>query len=127
MNKSPNQERTAYPGYPEPELLARLLEQCAAFPDSSWIQGAEAQDAAGQPVYPFHETAVKFCAVGRLNRVCSQQRALDPVRRALSRALLTALPPGTPDLAQWNDQPGRQPEEVRALFRQTAAQIRGAA
>ena len=124
MNAQTVKDPLSLETYPTPELLARLLEQAAAFPHNTWIQGSEAQDAAGQAVYPFQESAIKFCAIGRLNRVCHQQRAPDPVRTALARALLTALPPGAGDLQLWNDQPERTPQEVRELFQQAAARIR---
>ena len=124
MNAKAVKDPLSLETYPEPELLARLLEQAAAFPHDTWIQGSEARDAAGRECYPFQEEAVSFCAIGRLNKVCHQQRAPDPVRTALARALLTVLPPGAGDLQLWNDQPGRTPQEVRELFQKAATRIR---
>ena len=119
---------TAISQTPNPEYIAQLLEQAADFPDEAWIQGAEARDAAGQECYPFQDKAVKFCALGRLNRVCSRQQSTDPIRATISRVLRELLPPSAEDnLARWNDRPERAAAEVRALFRQAAAQVRAAA
>ena len=124
MNAKAVKDPLSLTTYPEPELLARLLEQAAAFPHDTWIQGSEARDANGRECYPFQEEAVSFCAIGRLNRICHQQRAGDSIRTALARALLTALPPGAGDLQLWNNQQERTPQEVRELFQQAAARVR---
>ena len=120
-------EKGTAPAAASPEQIISLLEQAAAFPHDTWIQRVEARDAAGRECYPFQQKAVKFCALGRLNRVCQRAQAVDPIRAALSRAISAVLPAAAGNnLARWNDHPDRTPQEVQELFQQAAARLRAA-
>ena len=101
---------------------AEILEQAAQFQDDEWLQGGYAQNAAGEKVDYADPTAVRRCAAGHMLRAGAAAHQLSSGRlyAAVNRELL----PGGPDLTAWNDQPGRQPEQVRQLFRKAARRLR---
>ena len=103
---------------------AALLEQAAAFPHASWIQGIEARNAAGEEVYSFAQDAAGFCAAGRLYEVCRQAQVPWDTRLSMFIAVLEQIPEAQGNLAEWNDAPGRTAAEVEQLFHQAAAQLR---
>ena len=100
--------------------IAALLEQAAEFPDESWTQGAYARDEQNNPVHWDHPSAVRFCAAGRLFKVTEKLSDSPDLYYAVAHKL-----PGYPlNLGGWNDHPRRTPEQVRQLFRKTAARLR---
>ena len=101
---------------------ADLLDRAAGFADQEWTQNCYARDAAGEKVDYLDPAAIQLCAAGHMLRTshADGQREYGRLYAAVNRALL----PGGPDLTAWNDAPGREPEEVRQLFRKAAARLR---
>lgn len=92
-------------------LAARaLIEQ-------GWCQIAGAKDASGKRVDPNHESAVEFCSVGALARVCGPggDRYFAAVR-----ALADVVEGNR--VITFNDTPGRWKDEVVAAFSTAIAQ-----
>ena len=104
---------------------ADLLELAAQFHDKRWTQGAISRNAKDEEVHMRDATQAKWCASGHLHKIVLQ-RGLH--NSGLDFALLLAverqLPPEYQTLPEWNDAPGREPEEVRELFRKAAARLR---
>ena len=98
---------------------AELLRQAAAFADPEWGQGGNAVDAQGRPADPGSPEAVRRCAQGLLLREIRRRPQLHYGN--LFPAVQANLPPPADHLPEWNDQPGRKPAEVRALFQRAAA------
>ena len=116
-HKSPTQHPRRMP---MPLETAELLEKAAAFTDPEWTQGCYALDAAGNPIYWESPAAVQFCAAGLV------KRAVKANKGGCALPLLAALidPEGrNVDLTRWNDAPGRTPQEVRDMFKRSAAQV----
>ena len=106
--------------------IAALLEKAAEFPDEDWTQGCYAQDSQGDPVPWEAPEAVKHCAAGMLFKTAADHRPEDnpygtgaPLYYEVNESLL-----GQGTLHTWNDHPDRKPEQVRRLFRKTAARLR---
>lgn len=115
---------------PELYRYAQRLEAAGDFRDDQWTQKALARNAAGQgtaisqdPVNPAKPgPAVRYCAMGHLYRICTtpqEETDIPALTALLSNQLLdNGADASVPD---WNDAPGRTPQEVRDLFQQTAA------
>ena len=103
-----------------PTALAAILEQAAAFPAAAWHQGGFAVDAQGSRVAATNPQAVKLCLLGQ----ATQAAAAGGLEQTyhIWEALRETL--GGKSLADWNDEPGRTPAEVKELFAQTAARLR---
>ena len=100
---------------------AAALAAAAQFPDEGWCQQVSARDKHGQSVDPVHGSAVRRCALGHLDLAVHRTG-----RRELKSAAFDALdarmpPPLT--IAEWNDQPGRHPTQVRRVMRQAARDL----
>ena len=107
---------------------AQLLEKAAQFQDCQWTQGAYARGVDEAEVDHRSPAAHCFCAMGHLLRAAHQARLGQGGGFQLYDLVAQELPAGygRSDLARWNDEPGRQPEEVRQLMRQAAARLRAA-
>ena len=101
---------------------AVLLEKAGDFADAEWTQNARFRDIHDRPT-KLSEThpdcrPVRYCAIGLLDRVCQEQpEAIIFQPMALSQ--LSCLVGGA--IPDWNDLKGREPKEVRELFRQGSA------
>ena len=100
---------------------AALLRAAAEFDDAEWGQGINAADRHARPVDPGAPTAVQFCAQGLILREIRRRPELYYSR--IFPALTAGLPAECRHLPGWNDAPGRTPQEVRELFRTTAARL----
>lgn len=103
----------------DPTYIARLLDQAAQFADSQWTQGCYARNAQGAAVHWDDPGAVQFCASGRLFKTTQNLKSSPDLYHAVAES----LPGYRGNLGGWNDVPGRTPEQVRQLFRQTAAAL----
>ena len=92
--------------------LGRRLEQAAAFQDQEWCQEYQAVDDHGQATLAQAPGAARYCAIGLALRA-----ARDEIQGLAMVLTLRAALPEEPSLPDWNDDPARQPEEVRELFR----------
>ena len=111
----------ALPAAWPPTALAAILEQAAQFPDTTWHQGGFAVDAQGSRVAATNPQAVKLCVPGQATQAAAAAGAIEQTYQ-LWAALRETL--GGQSLADWNDEPGRTPAEVRELFTRTAARLR---
>lgn len=100
----------------QPAHIADLLEQAARFADRQWTQNCYARNALGNAIPWQDRAAVQFCAAGRLFKTAPKVDLYGPVAEH--------IPGCAANLNKWNDAPGRTPEQVRRLFRQTAAALR---
>ena len=57
------------------EVLAAARELISD--KNRWCQGSEAEDAAGRWILPSHLNAVRWCALGAVEKVSDISRALD--------------------------------------------------
>ena len=115
----------------------QVLERAMAFSDDQWCQEHSARDAAGNPTHIHDPAATRRCALGRLDWAISAENAPPEFQMTLRRRLgleLEARQPGAAGpaqhfldpgrIAEWNDQKGRAPAEVRELFQQALATLR---
>ena len=114
-----------------PSLLrknAALLEKASQFQDHQWTQGVYARGVNGQEVDHRSPEAHCLCAMGHLMRAAHNARLGQGGGFQLYDLVAQELPGENhiSELARWNDEPGRQPEEVRRLMRQAAARLRAA-
>jgi hypothetical protein len=93
------------------ERTVRLLQESKARVERGWTQVVMARDAAGGLVAAWSEHAVCWCALGAL-RAGSLDSSV--AEMFLSRALPAEAM--RENVAAWQDEPGRQKEEVVALF-----------
>lgn len=106
----------------EKNAAAALLRTAARFEDQQWCQNATAVDQFGENADPVAETAVQRCILGHLERACHQ--AGQELLQGVAFQALQGEVPFPQSIAEWNDAPGRQPEEVRQLLRQAARALR---
>ena len=106
--------------YQDPTYIADLLDQAARFADDQWTQGCYARNAQDEAVHWNDPDAVQHCAAGRLFKVTQDLRSSPDLYHEVAKN----LPGYRGNLGGWNDVPGRTPEQVRRLFRQTAAALR---
>ena len=97
---------------------ADLLRAAAKFEDSQWCQHATAVDQFGENADPAGDAAVQRCLLGHLQRA-AHQAGQEPLQGIAFEALQGEVQ-FPQSVAEWNDAPGRQPEEVRRLLRQAA-------
>ena len=106
----------------EKNAAAALLRTAARFEDQQWCQNATAVDQFGENADPVAETAVQRCILGHLERACHQ--AGQELLQGVAFQALQGEVPFPQSVAEWNDTPGRQPEEVRQLLRKAARALR---
>lgn len=101
---------------------AVLLEKAGDFADAEWTQNARFRDLHDRPTNLeancYDRRPVRYCALGLLDRA-SLERQEAASAQPLARSRLSCLVGGP--LPDWNDLKGREPKEVRKLFRQGAA------
>lgn len=91
---------------------ADLLEKPGA-----WTQGAFARTGAGNIIGPHEAPAECFCGAGAIYRTCG------PGRKAWAGQIIDSLKPHVrphPNIAQFNDDPGRSQDQVVAVLRKAA-------
>lgn len=98
--------------------LARRIEQAGNFPDQEWTQGATSKDQNGFTVAFHSANAVTYCAIGQLHRHAADAYQGDTMVSAVEEIL-----PLNTQIAVWNDEPTRKPEQVRQLFQEAAAKL----
>ena len=101
---------------------AVLLEKSGDFADAEWTQNARFRDLHDRPTNLetncYDRRPVRYCALGLLDRA-SLERQEAASAQPLALTQLSCLVGGP--LPDWNDLKGREPKEVRDLFRQGAA------
>ena len=117
---------------PLPPILlqknAALLEKASQFQDHQWTQGVYARGIDGQAVDHRSPAAHCLCAMGHLMRAAHNAGLGQGGGFQLYDLVAKELPGDChiSELARWNDELGRRPEEVRQLMRQAAAKLRAA-
>ena len=117
---------------PLPPILlqknAAILEKAAQFADHQWTQGSYARGVNNEEVDHRSPAARCFCLMGHLMRAAHNARLGQGGGFQLQDLVAKELPAdyAPSGLARWNDEPGRQPEEVRQILRQAAAKLRAA-
>ena len=104
---------------------ALLLEKAANFDPSQWTQHAHARNKAGNPTKIQDPNAIQFCAIGILIRTAEEESTIQ--NKVSSATLFFAVSKELPeegDITEWNDQPNRNPQQVRKLFLRAAKQLR---
>ena len=102
-------------------VLSAALEKIRR--PGAWLQGATAENAAGEDTYPWAEDACAWCATGAIQAVEPDMRN---VRQAAYRLLFTrgGMPRSTlsafmsSPIVAYNDAAGRTQAEVVRLFEQ---------
>ena len=97
---------------------AALLRAAAQFEDNQWCQQATAVDQFGENVDPAGAAAVQRCLLGHLERA-AHQAGQDPLQGIAFQAVQGEIQ-FPQSVAEWNDAPGRTPEQVRRLLRKAA-------
>jgi len=95
------------------EVKAILLK-AAALVRRGWCRNAPAKDADGKPVGPREKTAVAWCAIGAIQKVCGGPEDGWEARYALRQVL------GRETIQDWNDTYARDGEMVAKMFEEAA-------
>ena len=106
----------------EKTAAAAVLQAAARFEDSQWCQQATAVDQHGEQTDPAGDAAIQRCLLGHLERAAHQ--AGQNLLQGIATEALQGEVPFPQSVAEWNDVPGRQPEEVRQLLQKAARALR---
>ena len=103
-------------------LPEKAGDKAGDFAHAEWTQNARFRDIHDRPTkidqtHPDNRP-VRYCAISLLDRA-SQERQEDASAQPLVLTRLSCLVGGP--LPDWNDLTGREPKEIRDLFRQGAA------
>lgn len=101
----------------------QILEEARTLVEKGWCQRDYARTAAGNGVCWDSLLACKFCSSGALIRVGHQSRThgLVPPFLKAQAAFLQVIE--SPDIALWNDAPGRTQADVLAAFDKAIARL----
>lgn len=90
-----------------------VLLKCAAIVRGGWCRHMPAKNAAGKRVGPRERSAVQFCAIGAIQRVCGGPEDGWEARRALREVVCM-------EISAWNDGIARDAEQVAQAFEEAA-------
>ena len=104
----------------EKTAAAALLRAAAQFEDNQWCQQATAVDQFGENVDPAGDAAVQRCLLGHLERAAHQAGQGPLQLQGIAFQAVQGEVDFPQSVADWNDAPGRTPEQVRRLLRKAA-------
>src|SRR5690242_5528467 len=105
--------------------MKKILTRAANILAKGWTQGYYAKSESGHCIESNDSRAVRFCAVGALQRASLElgvgQDAVDDIAKELRN--FGRVNNGVGGLVSWNDAKGRKKSEVIRLFRDAARVI----
>ena len=117
------EERAITPS--DPSERRAVLVEARAMVAGGWCQGVGARDERGESIMVRDEAAVCFCMTASVDRAQAARygafgfslKYRDPYRAQYNTAMRDLCrEAGTVDLPKWNDEPGRNVQQVLTVF-----------